>query len=277
MEWRERDGVRWLEADLGGATVAFSTRLGGVSEPPFDSLNIGLLTDDEPAAVEENRRRLVGALGIAVDRVAFGRQVHGSELATAAGPQRCAFSANGADKAHRNPGAVAEVDGQVVAEPGIAALVFVADCLPVALRGPGGVAMLHCGWRGLAGGIVAAGAEAVAATDAAIGPGIGACCYEVGTEVLGAFAGLGEGIAMTAPSSGVGVPAQPRLDLPEVARRLLAEAGVERVRSAGLCTSCERELFFSHRRDAGRTGRQAGLVWLGEPPAAAALTPGAPA
>lgn len=277
MEWRERDGVRWLEADLGGASVAFSTRLGGVSEPPFHRLNVGLLTDDEPAAVEENRRRLVGALGIPGDRVAFGRQVHGSELATAAGPQRCAFSANGADKAHRNPGAVAEVDGQVVAEPGIAALVFVADCLPVALRGPGGVAMLHCGWRGLAGGIVAAGAAAVGATDAAIGPGIGPCCYEVGEEVLGAFSGLGEGIATAAPSpgDGVGVSTRPRLDLPEVARRLLAEAGVERVRSAGLCTSCERELFFSHRRDAGRTGRQAGLAWLGEPPAAP--TPGAPA
>ena len=99
--------------------------------------------------------------------------------------------------------------------------------------------MLHCGWRGLAAGIVARGAAAVGATDAAIGPGIGPCCYEVGDEVLDAFADLGEGIA-----------AGRMLDLPEVARRLLAEAGVERVESAGLCTSCEPELFFSHRRDA---------------------------
>ena len=110
--------------------------------------------------------------------------------------------------------------------------------------------MLHCGWRGLAAGIVARGAEAVGATDAAIGPGIGACCYEVGEEVLEAFAGLGPGIA-----SG------PMLDLAAVARRLLERAGVERIEVAGLCTSCERELFFSHRRDRGRTGRQAGLVW----------------
>ncbi len=138
----------------------------------------------------------------------------------------------------------------------MAALVFVADCLPVALSGPGGVAMLHCGWRGLAAGIVARGVDAVGATHAAIGPGIGGCCFEVGEEVLGAFSGLGAGIA-----------AGRMLDLPEVARRLLREAGVREIESAGLCTSCEGALFFSHRRDAGRTGRQAGLAWL-EPEAA---------
>ncbi|MDQ3726024.1 MAG: polyphenol oxidase family protein, partial [Actinomycetota bacterium] len=113
------------------------------------------------------------------------------------------------------------------------------------------VAMVHAGWRGLAGGILAKGAEAVEATAAAIGPGIGPCCYEVGEEVLDAFADLGDGVA-----------AERMLDLPEVARRLLQRAGVERVEAAGLCTSCEEELFFSHRRDEGRTGRQAGLAWL---------------
>src|SRR6185503_1334808 len=135
--------------------------------------------------------------------------------------------------------------------PGLAPLVLTADCLPVALAGPGGAAMLHCGWRGLAAGIIARGAALVEATSAAIGPGIGPCCYEVGSEVTGAFAGLGEGIAEGR-----------MLDLPEVARRLLARAGVERVESAGLCTSCETELFFSHRRDRGRTGRQAGIAWI---------------
>ena len=144
-----------------------------------------------------------------------------------------------------------EADGHVVRQPGLAALVFVADCLPVALYGPGGLAMVHAGWRGLAGGIVGSAAETVEATTAAIGPGIGPCCYEVGEEVLDAFAGLGEGIA-----------AGRMLDLPEVARRLLVEAGVEQVESAGLCTSCEQDLFFSHRRDHGRTGRQAGIAWI---------------
>ena len=130
-------------------------------------------------------------------------------------------------------------------------LVFVADCVPVALSGPNGAAVLHCGWRGLAAGIVAKGVAAVGATDAAVGPSIGPCCYEVGTEVLSAFERLGDGVADGH-----------MLDLPEVARRLLREAGVERVELSGLCTSCKPELFFSHRRDAGRTGRQAGLVWL---------------
>jgi hypothetical protein len=104
----------------------------------------------------------------------------------------------------------------------------------------------------MAAGIVARGVDAVGATHAAIGPGIGPCCYEVGDEVLSAFSRLGEGIA-----SGRW------LDLPEVARRLLREAGVEEIESAGLCTCCEEELFFSHRRDAG-PGRQAGIVWLEE-------------
>ena len=243
MEWREAGGARWLEATMPGATAAFSTRVGGVSEPPFDGLNLGVFTDDEQGAVVENRRRLAAALGFPPERVTIGRQVHGAELNTQAGPQ--------VPSPFAEPGSpIQEVDGHVGADPDLALLVFVADCVPVALSGPGGVAMLHCGWRGLAAGIAERGAAAIGATDAAIGPSIGPCCYGVGEEVLDAFAGLGDGVA-----------AGPMLDLPEVARRLLREAGVERVETAGLCTSCESDLFFSHRRDEGRTGRQAGLVW----------------
>jgi YfiH family protein len=234
MEWRERDGVRWLQADLSGASAAFSTRLGGVSEPPFDSLNLGILTDDDPAAVKENRRRLALALGLEPEQVVFALQVHGTRLIE-----------------HPYEESIPEADGHVVTEPGPAPMVLAADCLPIALYGPGGLAMVHAGWRGLAGGIVAAAAEAVEANAAAIGPGVGPCCYEVGDEVLDPFADLGDGLA-----------AGRMLDLPEVAQRLLARAGVDRVESAGLCTSCERELFFSHRRDHGRTGRQAGIAWI---------------
>lgn len=248
MEWRESDGVRWLEADLGGARAAFVTRRGGVSRPPFDSLNLGLLTDDAAGNVTENRGRLAAALDIVPERIAYGRQVHGAELASPPPAFRGSFVTSEVTKEPRELGAV---DGQVVTAPGIAALVFTADCLPVALAGPAGVAMLHCGWRGLAAGIVAKGAAAVGATSAAIGPGVGRCCYEVGDEVLAAFEPLGEGIADGR-----------MLDLVEVARRLLVEAGVERIETAGLCTSCEIELFFSHRRDAGRTGRQGSLAWL---------------
>jgi YfiH family protein len=263
MEWRETDGVRWLEAELPGARAAFSTRLGGVSAAPFDSLNLGILTDDGRAAVYENRRRLASALGHAPDRIAFGRQVHGAELATHAGPQRCEFAADSADNSHRDADPP-EVDGHVIAEPGLAGLVFVADCLPVALKGPSGVAMLHCGWRPLAAGIVAKGAAAIGATAAAIGPGIGPCCYEVGDEVLSAFAELGPGIAVDGPKTSAiqTQSARRHLDLGEVARRLLAGAGVDQVESADLCTSCNPELFYSHRRDAGRSGRQAGLAWI---------------
>jgi len=244
MRWRQSAGVRWLEAELPSARAAFSTRLGGISGEPFDSLNLGALTDDATDSVIENRRRLATALDFEPGGVLVGRQVHGAELVAHTERQRPSpFAEPGAE--------LPEVDGHLTAEPGLTPLVFVADCLPVALAGPGGVAMLHCGWRGLAAGILAGGTEAVGATHAAIGPGIGRCCYEVGEEVLGAFAGLGKGI-----SSGR------MLDLPEVAHRLLHETGVGSVEFSGLCTSCESELFFSHRRDAGRTGRQAGIAWI---------------
>ncbi len=214
MRWAEKDGVHWLEADLPGARAVFSTRSAG--------------------SVKEDRLPLTAALGVSPDRIVSGRQVHGAELA---------FH----DAASTE---MPEVDGHVLRSAEPIGLVYTADCLPVALSGPGGVAMLHCGWRGLAAGIVARGVEAIGADHAAIGPGIGVCCYEVGEDVLMAFDGLGDGIAT-----------ERMLDLPGVARRLLEQAGVESIESAGLCTRCEQELFFSHRRDGG-PGRQAGLAWI---------------
>lgn len=251
MEWLEANGVRLLEASMPGATAVFTTRIGGISEPPFDGLNLGVFTEDAREAVIANRRRLAAAVGFAPERIAFARQIHAAELVIHSKlPLRCSFVANGAEDERRSESAPPEADGHVVRDPGIAALVFVADCVPVALSGPGGVAMLHCGWRGLAAGLIARGAEAVGATDAAVGPSIGPCCYEVGEEVLRELA----------PKRGES--AGRMLDLPAIADRQLREAGVERVETAGLCTGCEAELFFSHRRDAGRAGRQAGLVWL---------------
>lgn len=243
MRWREHGGVRWLEAQLPGATAAFSTRIGGVSEVAFASLNLGLLTGDAAAAVHENRVRLVSALDRDPEGVLFGHQVHGADVARRERAPRPNPFADG--------GRAEPADGQVTAAPGLTPIVQVADCLPVMLAGPRGVAALHCGWRGLANGIVARGAAEVCATAAVIGPGIGRCCYQVGAEVLAEFAPLGDGIADGR-----------MLDLTEVARRLLARAEVAEVESAGLCTRCEPALFFSHRRDEGRTGRQAGLVWV---------------
>lgn len=244
LNWREEGELRWLEAKLPSATVCFTGRTGGVSEVPFDTLNLGVLTEDDRAGVIENRRRLAAALEIDGERVAMGLQVHGSDLA---------FHDEGPVAPHYlDPGdPPAEVDGHVTRTPALPMMVLVADCLPVALTGPDGLAMLHCGWRGLAGSIVADGAERVAATDAVIGPGIGPCCFEVGEEVFEAFADLGPGLRQGR-----------NLDLWEVARRRLERAGVERVETAAICTSCDPDNFFSHRRDAGKTGRQAGLAWL---------------
>ncbi len=243
MDWREQDGVRWLEASLPGATAAFSTRIGGVSEGDFATLNVGLLTDDEADAVLANRNRLAIALGRDPDGVLFGHQVHGAEVQRRdAAPDPNPFTTLTPLRDR--------VDAQVTERPSLTPLVQVADCLPVALVGERGVAMLHCGWRPLASGLIRRGVEEVGAVAAAIGPGVGRCCYEVGQEVLDEFADLDD------------VAEGRMLDLVAVARQLLARAGVGSVEASDLCTSCNPEVFFSHRRDSGRTGRQAGLVWI---------------
>ena len=238
---------RWegehVAAELPGARVLFSTRHGGVSPAPFDSLNLGRLTADDGANVDANRERLAGAVGLPRERFLYGRQVHGARVRRATeppGPRRPA----------------ADEDGQATVLPDAAALVFVADCLPIVLAGGGAVAAVHGGWRGLAGGIVGEGAAALrelggaGPVRAAIGPGAAGCCYEVGEEVHARFADV--------PGARAG---ERTLDLPAVARAKLAEAGVEEVHDVGLCTMCRRDLFFSHRGDGGTTGRQAGVVW----------------
>jgi purine-nucleoside/S-methyl-5'-thioadenosine phosphorylase / adenosine deaminase len=232
-----------IELELPGARVAFSTRNGGVSDGPYRSLNLGILTDDEPARVTDNRRRLAGSVGLAQEAVAMVWQVHGAELADWKEPPRCG--------GYAVPGApLRQVDGHLTDLPGVGLLILGADCLPVALAGPGRVAMLHCGWRGLAAGIVErAVARFAEPPAAAIGPGIGRCCYEVGSEVLAAFEELD------------GVASGRMLDLPAVARARLEASGVSRIEDVDLCTSCRADLFFSHRRDSGITGRQGGLVW----------------
>lgn len=191
MEWREAEGKRWLEARLPGGTAAFTTRAFGSARESF-----------APLAV----------LGVDPEAIVSAWQVHGTDLAV-----------------HDGGAVPAEADGHVIGNPDTVGLVFGADCLPIAAVGPGGAVILHGGRRGLEQGIALRGATAVGATAAAIGPGIGPCCYEV--------------------------------DLWSEARRQLREAGVEEIQSADLCTCCETELFFSHRRD-GDPRRQAGLVWL---------------
>jgi YfiH family protein len=217
-----------------------------VSEGPYESLNLGILTDDEPDRVEENRRRLAGHVQLDPARIAMGWQVHGTDITSWPGPPpagRNGFAAPGAQ--------LDKVDGHTTTVSALGLLVLVADCLPVALAGSGRVAMLHCGWRGLAGGMIEKGIALFAEPPAAaVGPGIGRCCYEVGPEVLDAFADL------------AGVTDGRMLDLRGVAEARLRRAGVTRVEHTDLCTSCHPDLLFSHRRDRGVTGRQAGVVWL---------------
>ena len=195
-------------------------------------------------AVCANRERLATLTGIPRERTAQGRQVHGGEV------RRVRDAAEAA-------GEPREADGQATALPHVAAVVLTADCLPVALVAPGAVAMVHAGWRGLAAGVLSEGVAALEEVGgpedvrAAIGPGAGVCCYEVGAEVHAAFASYGAEARRGAAA-----------DLKLVARRQLEAAGVAEVLDAGLCTLCAPEgMFFSHRRDGGRTGRQAGVAW----------------
>ena len=233
-----------IRVELAGASVMFSTRAGGVSQGPYESLNLGILTEDAPDRVARNRSILALEAGLEPANVAMGWQVHGAELREWDGPPD--------DGGYAAPGAnLPRVDGHLTASRGTGLLVLVADCLPVALAGGGRVAMLHCGWRGLAGGILERALERFdAPAAAAIGPGIGPCCYEVGEEVLSAFSDV-EGAARGR-----------MLDLRAVTRAKLEAAGAHVVEDVELCTSCRSDLFFSHRRDRGVTGRQAGLAWI---------------
>jgi YfiH family protein len=234
-----------FEIGLPGGRAYFSTRRGGVSEGPYESLNLGILTDDDPGRVRENRRRVARAAGVAAERVAMGLQVHGTDLR--------GWDAPPPERAYAEPGGkdLPRVDGHVTSERELGLLVLVADCYPVALSAEGRAAMLHCGWRPLAGGLIE---KALARMDgpvaAAVGPGIGGCCYEVGPEVLAAFADLD------------GVADGRMLDLRAVIARKLEAAGVASVQHVDHCTSCRPDLYFSHRRDHGLTGRQAGLMVL---------------
>lgn len=216
-----------------GYVVGFTTRVGGVSEAPYDSLNLTRGTGDDADRVEENRRRACAALELPYDRLAFNRQVHSADVLEAAAGTRGTAG-----------------DGLWTAEPGVPILAMAADCVPIAVvstDGPRALAVLHAGWRGLAGGIVAAGVAAVRSrTDGAlaaiVGPAIGPCCYEVGAEVSARYDG--------------DLTTDGFLDLWRATERLLRAEQVDQVERVDLCTRCNPELFFSHRRDGLARGVQ---------------------
>jgi polyphenol oxidase len=231
----------------------FSTRHGGVSAPPYDTLNLGRAVGDAPEAVAENHRRLERHLGL--DRAILSvKQVHGTAIAQASdlvrrGPE------------HRELEA-AEADGIVCADPREAVGMRTADCAAVLLADPGTrlVAAVHAGWRGATGGVVAAGVAALRSRGAnaqdivaAIGPCICARCYEVGDDVARLFPGA----AHPSPSA----PGKHLLDLALAIELALRAAGIacDRIDRASACTRCDDSSFFSHRRS-GVTGRNMGFI-----------------
>jgi purine-nucleoside/S-methyl-5'-thioadenosine phosphorylase / adenosine deaminase len=233
--------IRWENAP-GPYEVVFSTREGGVSEGPFASLNLGRATADEPERVDENRRRLCAEIGADPDALAMNYQHHSADVLQA------------------RPGARGDRgDGLWTDEAGVPVLALAADCLPIALARANGaspaLAVLHAGWRGLLGGIVASGVRALGGGPVAamVGPGIGPCCYEVEEEVAEPFR----------EAFGADVLRGRNLDLWSAAERALRAAGCAQIDRVDLCTACTPGRFFSHRRDNGITGRQGVLGVIG--------------
>jgi YfiH family protein len=245
-----------------GVVAAFTSRAGGRSEPPFDTLNLGLRCGDELRTVLANRRRVLTVLGLAGRPLAAVRQVHGARVLVAGSTQL-------GDGPPEALPALGDADGLVTSEPGTsdqspALLVLTADCVPILLADPAArvVAAVHAGWRGLAAGVVEAGVAALAeqggdpaATVALVGPCIGPVGYEVGPDVRDQVAGRYPAAAAETPLG------RPALDLAAAASAALAGAGVGDVRVAGERTDERPERWFSYRREP-TTGRQAGIIAL---------------
>lgn len=228
-------GVTYVapEPEPHGARVWFFTRLGGVSEPPFDSLNISTKVPDAPDAVAENRARIRAAMD--GRESAWVRQVAGDGVARVS-----------------EAGLAGEADALVTDEEGFSLVVAIADCVPVALVGDGGTGMVHSGWRGTIAEISGKAVQKMGEENvrAYIGPCIRQCCYEVSEELAGRFA----------EKFGPEVVEGRYLSLPDAIRSNLEEVGVGEVHDLGLCTGCRTDLFFSHRKQGPETGRNLAAV-----------------
>ena len=243
-----------------GLVHSVSTRTGGVSPVPFDTLNLSFQVGDDPENVRENRRRFAVAAGFRLEDAVATRQVHGEVVRVI-------------DRTHRGTGVHASAedswacDALVTADVGVVLVGFSADCPLVLLAGPRGevVGIAHAGWRPLVGGILqktVSRMEALGVSPgeitAGIGPSIGPCCYEVGTEVKAAAeAGIPEAADCFEPKDH-----RCLMDLWGLCRKVLTDRGLrdEHIETAGLCSRCRQDLFFSHRGSNGRTGRYAAVI-----------------
>lgn len=269
MKWHTSGNLRFLTFDVFErhfpVYCVATTRVGGCSTGAYASLNLGSGTGDDPAAVRENRARLGAIAGAPEDRLTFGRQVHGNNVAVVDPSLVGSGSAGGVES-------IPDTDAMVTDVPEAPLVVLVADCCTVALYDPvnKSIGLAHAGWRGTAAGIAASLVEEMAGrfgSDpgellAGIGPSIGRCCYEVGEDVLERFGGsFPRLVDQVFDGSRNG---KAFLDLQRANRLILASAGVrdDRIETAGLCTACRTDLFYSHRTEHGRTGRSGVLITL---------------
>lgn len=243
-----------------GVRIAFSGREGGVSDPPYNSLNLGSHVGDDPAKVRENREMLLESLGAADASLVIPSQVHGDVLVDLTSGDAASVSA-------ARMRAEAGADGLVVTVPQVAALLCFADCVPVIIVSPTGrFAVVHAGWRGAVGGIAGkavrrlalldgdgATSETAASYNAYLGPHIHGECFETGEDVRARFV---ERFGPDVAADGCHV------DLAAAVAHDLIEAGMrhDRIADVNVCTSCEPEVFFSYRSSGGRCGRQGALA-----------------
>jgi polyphenol oxidase len=251
----EIETVRFRAFDvLPGVLCAASLRRGGVSTPPYESLNVGFSSGDAPDSVRENRRRFLEAVGVTPAEVVVGQQVHGARVHPVGRGDR------GRGALDPSTGIPAS-DGMVTTDPDVFLFTISADCPLIAVAAPDrrGVALAHSGWRGVAAGMPGAAVESLARASgaspremaAAVGPSIRSCCYPVGEEVVEK---LPSSARRAVHRDGGG---SPRLDLGLAIRILLEEAGIppERIEVSPECSHCNPDRFFSHRRDGAKTGR----------------------
>jgi YfiH family protein len=248
----------------GTARGAFTTRLDGVSSDQWTSLNLGLHVGDKETDVLANREIVSKRMGVSLDDWICGEQVHGKNVAILSDTHRGRGAKSYSDS-------IPETDALVTNKHGIVLATFAADCVPILLFDPvtESIAAVHAGWKGTKSRIIEEtirvmqeqfGAKAHDVV-AAIGPSIDACCYEVDSKVFIPFIEeYPAGESFFTPHT----DDKWHLSLPEANHQILLESGVteQNIERVGGCTACQTELFFSHRKEKGRTGRHAGLIFL---------------
>lgn len=268
MKENRRNGIFYVsfpQMEERGIIAVVAGRQGGVSRDPFESLNMSFSSGDDPAAVLENRRRLMALFSLPLERMVACHQVHGTNVVKVTGKE--AGLGAGSQKT-----AIPDCDGLATNVPGVTLSMNFADCTPLLFYDPRhhAIALSHGGWRGAAGNI---GGKTVAKMNewygtragdifAAVGPAIGPCCFEVGDDVIDAFSVHFDGKTMARLAKPKAEKGKYLFDLPEANRLLLMQAGIreDHIDLSRLCTYCHKELFYSYRRDGKKAGRHMAIM-----------------